>query len=353
MNKGEGYQALSDLVYKGFLLLNSFVGDFQLVFKTINEREFKLIRLLSGDTESRGYTGRFNINYLVYSLFMINGENIVLKRDKKYREIRDFFNNMPNIFCNTILKELTALRETSMEAIEFLEGFSYTERSRRIWRHVCNSYPSSVDFTGIPGTDKMGINVYQENWILMNKMMDSEEKYNKDFSRALFVASASNPKGVRSVRSKFDANVQRTDERRKRIAKLGSLKKRAWSPDKWSAPVDTAEELVEELMRQMSGKKDRHDKFIEKHMDKVRQRAEKERQKVQEKVEAARKRREEEGDVLPVSVSQRPLTPEEAKELENRKTPNVAIVKAKESEMQDEKNRFYKKIGSKVLTSRK
>jgi hypothetical protein len=351
MIRDEGYQALSDLIYKGFLLTGLKVAGKSFVFKTINEREYKLIKLYSGFEDDKSYASRFNMNYLIYSLFLAEGENILIKREEEYRKISAFFYNMPNILCSNILTELMTLRDTALEAVEYIEGFSYTSRSRRVWRQCNNNYPNNEAFTGIPGTNKMGLNVYQENWMLINKMLDEEERYNKDFSMSLFVASAYNPKGVRSVRSKFESNQQLAEKRRKRIARLGSIKKQEWSPEKWSAPVDTAEELVAELMRQMSGKKDRHDRFIEKHMDKIRQRAEEKTRKVEERLEEIRKRRPE--DIIPIAVSQRPLTPEEAEKLESRKINNLVIVNDQREAKEKEEERVYKKIGSKVLTGRK
>jgi hypothetical protein len=351
MIRDEGYQALSDLIYKGFLLTGLKAAGKSFVFKTINEKEYKLIRLYSGFEDDKNYTNHFNINYLIYSLFLVEGENVLIKREEEYRKIFEFFYNMPNILCSNILTELMALRDTAFEAVEFIEGFSYTSRSRRIWRQCNNNYPNNEAFTGIPGTNRMGLNVYQENWMLINKMLDEEERYNRDFSMSLFVASAHNPKGVRSVRSKFESNQQLAEKRRKRIARLGSIKKREWSPERWAAPVDTAEELVAELMRQMSGKKDRHDRFIEKHMEKIRQRAEEKTRKVEQKLEEIRSRRTE--GVLPIEVSQRPLTPEETQKLESRKINNLVIVNDQREAKEKEEERIYKKIGSKVLTSRK
>lgn len=352
MIRDEGYQALSDLIYRGFLLTSLNLAGNLFVFKTINEREYKLIKLYSGVEREgdKSYINRFNMNYLIFSLFLSDGENILTKREDKHKEIYEFFNNVPNILCSLILGELMTLRETVSEAVDFIEGFSYTDRSRRIWKHCNGGYPSREEFTGIPGTSGLGLNVFQENWILINKMLDEEEKYNKDFSRSLFVASASNPKGVRSVRAKFDSNMQLMEKRRKRIAKLGSIKKRDWTPEQWSAPVDTAEELVAEMMRQISGKKDRHDKFIEKHMDNIRKRAEEKTRKVEKKLEEIRSKRT--FGVLPLTVSQRALTSEETEKLESRKPNTTVIVNDMRESKEKAENRIYKKIGSKVLTGR-
>lgn len=350
MIKIEGYQALSDLIYKGFLLTGLSIGKDFFVFKTVNDREQRLIKVYSGQ-EDRAYVNRYNLNYLIFSLFLVNGENVLLKREETYQELWNLFYNLPNILVRDILAELTKMRNSALEAVEFLEGFSYTDRSRRMWRSLANSFPSREEFTGIPGTSKMGLNVFQENWMLVNRMLDDEDRHNQEFSTAIFVASASNPKGVRSVRSKFDSNIQLTEKRRKKLAKLGSQKKQEWTPERWSAPVDTAEELVAELMRQMEGKKDKHDLFIDKHIEKIRKRTEEKTEQIKKKLEEARNRRPE--DILALSVAQRPLSPEEAEELKARKPNNLVIINDMKSEKQKEEDRIYSKIGSKVLTGRK
>ena len=82
MIKEEGYQALSDLIYKGFLLEGvSLAGNF-FVFKTLNEREHKLVKLYSGFEDDKSYVNRFNLNYLVFSLFLFMGKIFFLKGKK-------------------------------------------------------------------------------------------------------------------------------------------------------------------------------------------------------------------------------------------------------------------------------
>jgi len=350
MIKDEGYQVLSDLIYKGFLLTGINVSGRLLVFKTINNREYQLIKLNAGSDKDKDYIYRFNMNYLIYSLFSLDGENVLLDRERLYRRSFDLFSRMPNVLCSAIFNELMVLRESSLMAVDFIEGFSFTDRSRRIWKFSQGNYPNSVELTGIPGTDRMGLNVYQENWVLINNMLDEEEKYNKDFSRSLFVASASNPKGVRSVRAKFDSNIQLIEKRRKKLAKMGSVKREAWTPEKWSAPVDTAEELVAELNRQMEGKKDRHDLFIDKYMDEIKQRTEEKTKKIEDRLIEIREKRGK--DTLPLSVEQRPLSSEEAEKLTSRKINNLMIVNDMVEEKQKSESRIYKKIGAKVLTGR-
>jgi len=352
MTKKEGYRLLSDLIFKGFLAMGMEIAGKYFVFKTVNEREYDQIKLYSGFSHNASYTSRFNLNYLVSSLLMVDNENILLRKDYDFKNYYDFFSRLPYLMHTKILKELLDLRNQAFEATFYVEGFSYTTHSRKRWTFMKDS-PSSASFTGIPGTDKIGINVYQESWILINKMLDAEEQYNKDFSLAILVASANNPKGARSVRGKHDAAVDRSEARRKKLARKGSHQKQAWAPEGWAAPVDTAEELVSELMRQMEGRKDKHDHFIDDYMKKLRKQAENQTRQAEDRLKKIRERREIEGEIPAITSGQRILTDEEMKELNFKNSNNLVIVESEEVATEKDKERFLSKISPKVLTSRK
>ena len=126
----------------------------------------------------------------------------------------------------------------------------------------------------------------------------------------------------------------------------GTTKTVDWSAEGWAAPVDTAEELVAELERQMHGYKDKHDLFIEKYLQGLKDnsdRIEKERK------EAINKHRTE---GPPMTGSQRVLTPAETKELMARKSNNLVIVPSEDMATQKQSDRFFNKIGSKIITGK-
>lgn len=350
MIKKEAYQKLSDVIYKGFLTMGLELSDKFYVFKTVNEKEYDLIKLYAG-IKDKNYTSRFNMYFLIHSIFLIDGESVLKNRSDKIKELYEFVNNIPSLLYARISEELSALRSISEEVVDFLEGFSYTNQSRKMWRLIKNNLPNSESLTGIPGTGSIGLNIYQENWILINKMLDEEEKYDHDFSLAVLVASASNPKGSRSMSSRHDAYKQTNKEHREKLAREGSSQEQKWKPSGWAAPVGTAEELVDELMRQMEGKKDKHDLFVEKHMKNLREKADKQVKEAEQKLEEIRKKRAEEGGPSIIS-SQRELTQEESDRLMSKKSNNLLLISDKESQ-KEEQTRFFKKVGSKILTARK
>ena len=344
MFRDEAYHNLSDLIYKGFLCLVVSFKDQFLIFKTINEKEYDLIKLYSGPGGTS--TSRFNINYLVFSLLMVDGENILKQRKERYKEFFDFFSKMPVDFFNAIHKELIDLRRSLFDLNDYLEGFCYTDQSRHMWNYLDRHFPNTESLVGIPGVEDLGINGYQEYWVTLNRRLDEEEEYDKQFSLAVLIASANNAKGAKHIRSQHDAGAQTTRDKRKKIAQEGTVKIINWSAEGWAAPVDTAEELVAELERQMHGYKDRHDLFIEKYLQGLKDKSDR---IAKEREEAINKHRTE---GVPMTSSQRALTPTEAKELMSRKSNNLVIVPSEEMATVEQKDRFLSKIGNKIITGK-
>jgi hypothetical protein len=346
MFRDDAYHNLADLIYKGFLCLCVILKDQVLTFKTINDKEYDLIKLYSGSEGSPGNTLKFNINYVVFSLVMIDGENILHQRRERYKELFDFFSKIPTDVFSSIFKELTELRRTLSNLNDYIEGFCYTNQSRQMWHNLDKHLPNTEYLTGIPGIQDLGINGYQEYWVSVNRMLDEEENYDKQFSLAVLVASASNAKGAKHLRAQHEASSQTARDKRKKVALEGTVKTINWSAEGWAAPVDTAEELVAELERQLHGYKDKHDLFIEKYLQGLKDnsdRIEKERE------EAINKHRTERA---PMTSSQRVLTQAETKELMARKSNNLVIVPSEDMATQKQTDRFFSKIGSKVITGK-
>jgi len=349
MLRDDAYHYLADLIYRGFLFINVSLNGESFIFKTVNEKEYNIIKIRSGFIDSPIYNTKFNINYMIYSLFMAGGENVLSIKEEKYNVLYDFFLNMPTLLFNKILEELMKLKDIMIDVSGFMEGFGYTDQSRVMWKLLSGRLPYESSFTGISGTDGLGLNPYQEHWIRLNQVMDEEEEYGQKFSLALLVASASNPKGVRKMRSLHDASMLTTREKRKKLAKEGHIDRVSWSDQGWAARVDTAEELMAELNRQMSGLKDKHDNFVDDYLKELQERSEKHALEEQKKFDESRKRHEGEPGI---TVGQRALTPEEVEKMMPKKANNLVIVKSDEEATPDEVGRYYRKISTRVLTSK-
>lgn len=350
MKKLEAYSALSDLIFRGFLTTEMKIVGKSFIFKTITDKEHDLIKAMTGKGDGPLYNWKFNLNFMAHSLLFVEGKNMLVNRADTFNFVHSLFLDIPDILFGKIMKELNELRSYSFDVFRYLEGFSYTNKSRRSWKNLIKNPPNDERFTGIPGTASMGLNVHQESWIAINRALDEEDDYNKNFNLSLLIASASNPKGVRKIRNHHDLTIKTAEDHRQKLAKKGVIDTKEWSEEKWAAPVDTAEELLAELERQMKGMKDRHDIFMEKYRNKMREEAQKREKEALARIKRAREAAEGQPDI---TSSQRVLTPEEVEELEYKRKKGTVSVKSEQHVNTKDKNKFYKKVGSRVLTGRK
>jgi len=347
VDRDEAYSLLNDLLFKGFLTVGADLGGSYFIFKTINENELIRIKACSGLRENKHIT-KFVGYLLSFSVLSIDGKEIFSNRDTLLPDLFQFFCGLPRSLFYSINDHLSDIRDQAFDSISFLEGFTYTKHSRRMWKIVKDSNPNAVEITGIPGTNLLGLNAHQQSWVYINRSLDEEEDYNNRYSMALLIASASNYKGVRTLRSRFDASVKSTEEHRKRLAVLGKTEGRAWTPEGWAAPVDTVQELVAELDRQMHGVKDKHDVFIENYLAKMREKAEHRAREVEEKIKKAREGREE----SLITITQKALTPEETVELMKKRRSNTVKVRDEDTATPQDKDRFLRKISNRMITAR-
>jgi hypothetical protein len=181
--------------------------------------------------------------------------------------------------------------------------------------------------------------------VLINRSRDDEEQYNTDFDFSLMIASSNNSQGARKIRNNYETRVRGLEDRRKKIASEGFIDTQKWSPDGWAVPVDTVEELVAELEREMQGHKDKHDVFIEKYLKGLRTKAEQKAQEAEERIKKAREGRE----YAEIDGFQRALTPEETRQLLNKKKIYTQIVHDEEHTSPADRERFLRKTGARVL----
>jgi hypothetical protein len=188
----------------------------------------------------------------------------------------------------------------------------------------------------------------------VNKNLDEEEAYAKDFNLALIVASAYNGKGAKSMSRTFEAHRKELDELREEIAKYGYDKRRETEEKKiadgWSAPLRTKEDLVKELYREMSGDKDKHDLFIERWMQQQKDAAEEAKRLTEERQKEFRDKFDAVGPEF--MEGSRPVSAEEMKKIIDRhKVVKESGVSQFISSVEgtDNKERFLKKISATVI----
>jgi hypothetical protein len=347
----QAYDELERALLYGFLTVGVSYGDTHFLFKNITDKEYQNLNLY----RSENGTVPDLMYHLAFCTVFIGDRNFLEDRFNSIHELIQIYMQMPVLLIVKIKDAIQKLNSEYLEVIKFLEGFCYTDRSRYLWKVF--DVNSRSRYLGISGLDNVGMNSVQDNWVAINSKLDDEEAYGRDLNFALLVASSMNPKGSKTLSKNYDAHKKEIDELREDIAKYGYDRKRIEEQQKkaeWSAPIKGKEDLVRELYRQMSGKKDKHDLFIDSWM--------KEQKATAERAKAAAEARQQEfrdklKDVdLSTLEPSRPISTAElnkrlaAKKLTSKdKFAGQPMVLEDAGEM---KERYLKKMSSTIISKR-
>lgn len=293
MDIQKAYRVLYDTVSRGFDTVGVSYGSLSINFKTLTPHERDMIAFYS---LGRGLD-YYRSCRLAFSVFTLNGENMLLNRESHIKNLTDFFYSTPKDLFE-VYEEVTYRLQRRLERYSMLsEGFSYSPRARYLWKERRGQPLPKEDLTGIAGTNALGKSHISEVWSLINMALDTEEEESREINRVMFLASSNNPKGVKKIRANMDTQNEMKENERKSLIEFGSeahkriIKHQNMSADQWSSELLTVEDIVEELERQMHGVKDKHDLFMEDYFEKVRLEKEKEKEERQKQLEELRRNR--------------------------------------------------------------
>jgi len=253
---------LKQLIFKCFIQLKSeYKESFPIIFKSLNDNEIYRIKTLAGNPENPKYHEKINLYYFLYSIYSINNVNILGQREGFLNEMIPFIHSMHPKLFNYIMNELFKMGQRVNEAIKLVERYALEPDSRWLWISLRDKSLNSPDITGISGTDKLGYNICQLLWTYFNRKEDEKLEFEKMWSCAKLIASVINPKAIQKLNS-HEENRKIEEKNRKEAIIYG----KDYTP---RFKIQSREELVDELEKQMTGEKDEHDLIIEKHMKKV------------------------------------------------------------------------------------
>lgn len=343
----QAYDSIEKILLYGFVTVGVSYGDNHFLFKNITDKEYSNLGLYRSTDNLSSEV----LYHLAFCTVFIDSRNFLEDRFRSIHDLVCIFRSMPVPFIVRVRDAIKKLNEEYLAAIKFLEGFCYTDRSRYLWRVFDVNNRSG--FLGIPGLDSVGMNSAQENWTIINKRLDDEEAYGRNFNFALLVASSMNPKGTKVLSRNYDFHKKELEELREDIAKYGYDRKRVEEQQKkavWTAPIKSREDLVRELYRQMSGKKDKHDLFIEAWIKQQRDLAERAKNQAEARQQEFRAKVQDMDlskieDSKPISTSDLNKILAQRKSLVSVSTPMVV------PDEQGEKERYIRKMSSTIIRS--
>lgn len=301
------YSDLENLLFKGFIPLKLKIANVNFVFKNLNEIEYERVAMMSGIKEDSQYIANFHANYLFYSIYMVDGMNMLSRREEFYEDFFSTIKSFPTVFFKIVFNHLEKLVQKSTECSKLVEAYSYENESRFNWECRKSLPLNSTLYTGIEGTEKLGLNQFQNYWTVLNKREDSKDKFETEYSMFKFLASFTDSKTVKKIDAQDKAKKDDENNRREKIKREGTDYKP--NVEYVNKADDGTDAILEELERQILGKdKDDHDKIIEEYESGLRKNMLLQMQELKRIKEERRKQLENFGEQA------RPISPEELAE---------------------------------------
>jgi hypothetical protein len=341
MDVEEAYPVIERIIVNGFLTVELRIDGSYLVMKNLTDKESSMLDMFR---DRNNVLSDFTCK-LAFCTFSIDGESLLDRRSEAVPALMEMYSSAPVSLVSSVKESVLGLSGKYFDVLEYLEGYCYTDRSRYLWK----IYKEDGLFS-LPGSRLSGLNAVQENWAIINRQLDEEEDYHKQFHLFLMVASSMNAKGSKMIARNYDTQRNELKDLRVEITKWGYDKKRVEQEKKnaeWTTPLRNREDIVRELYRQMRGEKDKHDLFIDKWMVQQRDRAEAAKKQAAERAAAFREGLNVPDQNLDAEES-RSVTSEEIEALS--KAPKNYTPGYMSSYAHLEKDdRFIKKISSRVI----
>ena len=268
----EVYRDVMPMLFRGFLTVSAKIGGATFVFKSLNHHEFGMLQLMGVMDKDAGY--RQWDMLLAYNVLMIDGQNVLIERERWVPKIIETFGQMDHKPKQHIIRHMSEINRRANNAVHMSECYSLEVYSRYRWAQLQGIDLCSTTTTGFPGTERLGLNWAQLTWRAINYYEDMRESHEREWDNAKFVASSMAGKGIQKIYQQD--NDRRQKDREERVARKDRILREVLlgekTPDKAKqlagavlTGASTVEELAKQLESDLRGEKDWHDQVIEAH----------------------------------------------------------------------------------------
>jgi len=249
------------LIFRGFLTVKTEIAGTKIVLKSVNENEHDLINTLSTNNREK-------INYLLaFSVYLFEKVNVLVSpRIEKIENLFKFFNKLKGSITAPLYKAITGLNRKSIKALRDVRRFTYDDLSRMRWPSAKVIGINSSQFTGVEGTENLGINLHQQMWYTLNQYEDIKEYSEIGWSLI-------KPLMRLQMKKQDFSRLESSDKQRKK-EELEERERILKGVDAVPPSKDSKESLYEEVQRSIvRGEKDEHDLFISDYERQIKERA--------------------------------------------------------------------------------
>jgi hypothetical protein len=277
------WDELEKYLFTGFLTSPAHVLGRTFIFKSLNHNEirnleyFKPLRMSSLDVKIS-----FRSSFIAHSILFIDGENVLHNRMDHIRKLMETIGKIPSGIQEEMINNLSSLNSRASRLYPLAEVYAHENKSRFKWLYTKDTPVNSPIVTGISGTESIGMNYCQQMWVALNRLLDSRDRIEAEWSNAKFIGGCFAGKGMRTIEEKDKArkekeNLELQELKSKVLYRYLNRNagpediaaKQISLPDGRMATVEkmfraeSVEELANQLSSALSDEKDYHDKVIE------------------------------------------------------------------------------------------
>jgi hypothetical protein len=252
------YKYIKNLIFDGFVPFHIQFFGIKLIMKGLNPDEYRFIEMIELEPIRRVPL------YFLYSIVLVDGDSILPYRADLHEDFIKFWLSLPTKVCERAINIVQAIQNAQSDCYENLEGYLYETESRYIWGvHGKRAIKNKL----IKGIELIGLNTAQESWVMFNTREDLKEEQDRQFDHSKFIVSGMvGGKEIKKIETSENLRQKEERQRRQDVRLKNKKDKIMLGPS-----LNTADDLVKELERQIRGEKDIHDQIVDQHEKKLRE----------------------------------------------------------------------------------
>ena len=290
----EIYKDCQPLLSRGFLMQPAEINGVLFVFKSLNQHEYEHLGFMGGLRHDRQPTQPFWDMFLAYGVYMVDGCNVLDTRDRSVKAISQTFADFTPAARAKLIRHMSELNRRANVATILTEAYATEQYSRYRWAQIKGLDLMSPTVTGIPGTERLGLNYAQLTWRALNYYEDLRDTMEREWENAKFIGACMAGKGMQKVHQHDEK--RRATQREQQWARKDIVFKHALLGEPIDAPTTkdgrvviaahTTEELSAQLQASLRGEKDWHDQVVEQYEQQIKDRYAEQERKLQDLIDA-------------------------------------------------------------------
>jgi len=284
------YEDVETLILNGFLSHSVRIKGISVSLRSLGPGDVVLLKARA----SSGLDDDWKVWAVASAIWMVDGYCLLDEVHAAPRLAKMIW-GLPKYIREVLFSLVSGLFVRQGLALEATESYCYESLSRFRWRASGGQLPNM--HTGIPGVDRLGTNYVQRMWTFFNRVEDAQIEEDAMWEGFKLVTSAMAPKGVKKIDTHDKERKKSELEHRQNVAdrmfytRMGIIK-----PQDEKASVrpmlgngsKSADDLVDEMKRWVTGEDDWHDQIVNEYKRKVSERYEQEKQERQRRAAAWR-----------------------------------------------------------------